>query len=83
MSKRVPGEKPGPITHYTVDGKLQATTLGAMTPREILEDARIEAQTHSLSRIERGRRVPCPSLDQPIPIQEHAQFASVRSNPEP
>lgn len=84
MSENVPGEKPGPTTHYTVDGTLQTTTLEAMTPREILEDARIDPRTHSLCRIERGQRIPCPSLDQPIPIREHAQFVSVRSerNPE-
>jgi len=79
MSKQVPGEKPGPTTHYTVDGRLQTTTLEAMSPREILEDARLDPRTHSLCRIERGKRFPCPDLDRPIPIGEHAQFVSASS----
>ena len=76
MSEKVPGEKPGQTTHYTVDGALQTTTVETLTPREILEDAGIDPQTHTLSRVEGDRRVPCLDLNQPIPIGEHAQFVT-------
>jgi hypothetical protein len=66
MSEQVSGEKPGPTTHYTVDGELQTTTLEAMTPREIMEDAGIDPQTHSLTRAGRPPR-PLPRPTHPNP----------------
>jgi len=76
MSEKVPGEKPGVITHYTVDGTLQTTTLEAMTPREILQDAGLDPQTHSLSRVEGGKRMPFLDVNRPVPIREHEQFVT-------
>jgi len=76
MSEKVPGEKPGTTTHYTVDGSLQTTTLEAMTPREILQDAGLDPQTHSLRRVEGGQRIPCDDVNRPVPIWEHEQFVT-------
>jgi hypothetical protein len=78
MSAKVPGEKPGLLIHYTVDGKLQSTTDETLTPREILEDAGLDPATHYLARVVNGRWQSCKDRpDEPIVMDEHLQFVSV------
>ncbi len=80
MSAKVPGEKPGLLIHYTVDGEIQSTTDETLTPREILEDARIDPSTHYLMRVEGGHRQSFKdNPDEPITLDEHMQFVSVEA----
>ena len=78
MIERTPDEKPGPITHYTVDGSLQSTTLEELTPRDILSNADIDPETHYLVRVDgpNGRSYR-DDPDRLIRIEEHMKFKSV------
>jgi len=78
MSAKVPGEKPGLLIHYTVDGEIQSTTDETLTPREILEDAGLDPATHYLARVvDRGWHSYKDTPDEPIVMDEDMQFASV------
>ena len=80
MSEKVPGEKPGLLIHYTVDGETQSTTDETLTPREILEDAGIDPTTHFLARVEDGRwRSFRDNPDEPIHMDEHMTFISMNA----
>jgi hypothetical protein len=80
MSERVPGEKPGPLTHYTIDGKRHVTTLDVLTPREVLTAAGLDPATHALARVEGGRKRLFRNPDEPIPVAEHMEFVSMGEN---
>ncbi|MBI1917548.1 MAG: hypothetical protein HYS12_22855 [Planctomycetes bacterium] len=78
MSAKVPGEKPGLLIHYTVDGEIQSTTDETLTPREILEDAGLDPATHYLARVANGRWQSFKDApDTPIVMDEDRQFVSV------
>jgi len=78
MSAKVPGEKPGLLIHYTVDGNIQSTTDETLTPREILEDAGLDPATHYLARVIDGRRHSYKDTpDEPLVMDEHMQFVTV------
>jgi len=78
MSRRIPGEKPGLLIHYTVDGELQSTTVETLTPREILSNADIDPDTHYLIRVDgRDGESYRDNPDQPIHIDEHVAFKAV------
>ena len=78
MSTKVPGEKPGLLIHYTVDGEIQSTTDDRLTPREILEDAGLDPATHYLARVANGRWQSFKDKpDEPIVMDEDMQFVSV------
>jgi hypothetical protein len=77
MSRKVPGEKPGLLIHYTVDGEEEATTQEALTPRDILESAGLNPETHVLVAVTDGRRHEFRGrLDEPISLHEHSKFLS-------
>lgn len=80
MSRKVPGEKPGLLIHYTVDGEEEATTQEHMTPRDILESAGLDPETHYLVSTEGGRRREFHRLDEPISLHEHSSFLSVKAS---
>jgi len=75
MEETVREEKPGPIAHFTVDGIEQSTTSEKMTPKEILNGAGIDPDSHGLSRVTRGRVAPCG--DEPIRNLDGMEFVSV------
>ena len=78
MSAKVPGEKPGLLIHYTVDGEIQSTTDDTLTPREILEDAGLDPATHYLARVADGRWQSFKDTpDEPIVMDEDMHFVSV------
>ena len=83
MSKQVPGEKPGTLIHYTVDGEPQSTTDEEMTPRDIMGDAGVDPQTHFLTEIDGGIRRPHrDDLDRPLRMREQMQFVTVVRQPQ-
>jgi hypothetical protein len=75
MSEKVPGEKPGLLIHYTLDGEIQSTTLEMMTPREILSEAGFDPKSYTLIEVEGDLRQALFDLDRPIPIRAHMKFA--------
>src|SRR5262249_52859806 len=78
MSAQVPGEKPGTLIHYTVDGEPQSTTDEEMTPRDIMGDAGVDPQTHILTEIDGGTRRPHRADPaRPIRMREQMQFVTV------
>lgn len=80
MSRKVPGEKPGLLIHYTVDGEEEATTQAEMTARDILESAGLDPETHYLVSAEGGRRREFRRPDEPISLHEHSTFVSARAS---
>jgi len=77
MSRQVPGEKPGLLLHYTVDGEEEATTQEEMTPRDILESAGVDPDTHYLVSVGGDRRHEFRDRpDAPISLHEHSKFVS-------
>lgn len=82
MSRQVPGEKPGLLLHYTVDGEEEATTQELMTPRDILESAGVNPDTHDLVSVVGGQRHEFRGrLDEPISLHEHSTFTSEKAAP--
>ncbi len=80
MSRKVPGEKPGLLIHYTVDGEEEATTQEEMTPRDILESAGLDPERHYLVCAEGDQRKEFRHLDEPIWLHEHSRFVTVKAS---
>ena len=80
MSRKVPGEKPGVLIHYTVDGEEEATTQEELTARDILESAGLNPETHYIVSVADGRRHEFHRLDEPISLHEHSKFISAKAS---
>ena len=80
MSRQVPGEKPGLLIHYTVDGEAESTTQETMTVRDILESAGLDPETHYLISTAGGQRHEFRQLDVPVSLHEHSTFISVKAS---
>jgi len=71
-------------TGFTVDGEELTTSERELTPRQIMEMASIDPQTHYLVQIEgRHRESYQGKEDTPVHIRDDAKFITVSTGPTP
>lgn len=73
-----------PTFQYTVDDEPQSTFEHNLTPRQILQNARIDPATHYLVEIKGQHKESYQNkMDEFIHMHEHMKFVSVYIGPTP
>lgn len=77
-----PGGHHEHVIDFTVDGEKLTTTEQELTPRQIMEMASTDPQTHYLMQIEgRHRESYQGKDDSPIHVRDDAKFITVSTGP--
>lgn len=70
--------------NYTVDDESQATQSKVLTPRQILNDAGIDAASHYLVQLQGQHQISYKDTpDVEIKMHEHIKFISISTGPTP